>query len=421
MSADPGILLDVSRLISRLGKGPATGIDRVEAEWLAHLSQADTPHLLLARVTRAQLLLPPVAGPVILRWAAGDLGDLPQPSLFDRLRRRTDVIARAEAALRRMAIMTADPSGKGVARRVRSVLGRASYLNVGHSNLIQPLWSRLSGLRRTVLIHDTIPLDHPEYTRAGQSDRFRERFSTAMGQADLIIAVSGATQADVLRWRKQLRLPDAAPVVVAPIGTRHAPPQPAGLPPDLDLDRPFFMAIGTIEPRKNHAVLLDAWAELARRLPPPRVPQLFIIGRRGWENHQTLARLDALPPDGPIRELNGLDDGAVAELLMRSHGLLMPSRAEGFGLPLTEAAGLGIPVFCTQLASAREVLGDYARYLSPDDHRAWAAAVALLAAALPLRLHPHPVPQWDTHFDIVRKAMQERLRPAKTGVIPDKK
>lgn len=421
MTADPAILLDVSRLISRLGQGPATGIDRVEAEWLAHLSQAQIPHLLLVRGPRAQLLLPPQAGAAILRWSAGDLAALPAPGLLDRLRGRRGVTARAQAGLRRMAMLTTDASGKGIARQVQSRLGRASYLNVGHSNLLRPLWSRLAPLPRAVLIHDTIPLDHPEHTRAGQSDRFRDRFAAAVGQADLIVTISQATRADVLRWRQRLRLPQTAPVVTAPIGTRQAGADAAGLPADLDLTRPFFLAIGTIEPRKNHALLLDAWAELARRLAPDRMPQLFIIGRRGWENHQTFARLDALPPNGPIRELSGLDDAAVAELLTRSHGLLMPSRAEGFGLPLTEAAGRGVPVICTPLPAAREMLGDYARYLSPDDHRAWAAAVALLAAALPLRLTPHPVPQWDTHFDIVRTALRERLQPSVAGAMTSKK
>ena len=207
-------------------------------------------------------------------------------------------------------------------------------------------------------------------------------------------------------------------MVAAPIGTRLAAPDPAGLPPGLDLSRPFFVTLGTIEPRKNHALLLDAWQELSRRLDPPRLPQLFIVGSRGWENAETFARLDALPPGGPVRELNGLDDGAVAELLGRSHGLLMPSRAEGFGLPLTEAAARGIPVISAPLPVARELLGGYARYLPPDDARAWAGAVALLAAALPLRLPPHPVPQWDGHFAQVAAAIRERLPAGAAGAMP---
>ena len=236
--------------------------------------------------------------------------------------------------------------------------------------------------------------------------------------ADLVLTVSQASAQSVRDWQGRLRQRRALPVVAAPIGTRLAAPDPAGLPPGLDLSRPFFVTLGTIEPRKNHALLLDAWQELSRRLDPPRLPQLLIVGSRGWENAETFARLDALPPGGPVRELNGLDDGAVAELLGRSHGLLMPSRAEGFGLPLTEAAARGIPVISAPLPVARELLGGYARYLPPDDARAWAGAVALLAAALPLRLPPYPVPQWDGHFAQVAAAIRERLPAGAAGAMP---
>lgn len=144
MAPEPAILLDVSRLISRLGQGPATGIDRVEAEWLAHLQTR--PHLLLCRVPHGQLLLPPAAGAAILRWGAGDTADLPAPGFLDRLRGRRHVRARAEAALRRMALTRAGRDGQGIARRVIRRMGPTSYLNAGHSNLEARLWQNLRGL-----------------------------------------------------------------------------------------------------------------------------------------------------------------------------------------------------------------------------------------------------------------------------------
>lgn len=418
MRADPAILLDVSRLISRLGKGPATGIDRVEAEWLAHLAQGTGAFLLLARIGRRQVLLPASAAPAILRWSSGDLSDLPDPGLFDRLRGRRDAVAQAGLALRRVAIMTDNAGARGIARRVLAMHGPfAAYLNVGHSNLSRPLWQGLAGLCRVLLLHDTIPLDHPEFTRAGQAEKFRARFSAAMSEADLVVTISEASRNAILHWRDRLRLPRHAPVVIAPIGTRLVTAQPAAVPEGLDLGRPYFVTLGTIEPRKNHALLLDAWEELARRLPPAKMPQLFIIGRRGWENREVFERLDRLPAQGPVRELAGLDDGAVASLIEGSHGLLMPSRAEGFGLPLTEAAARGVVVICSPLASARELLGQYAHYLSPDDARAWAGAVSLLAGDLPLRLTPLAVPQWHRHFDLVTREMREMLQVRVVGAI----
>ena len=187
----------------------------------------------------------------------------------------------------------------------------------------------------------------------------------------------------------------------------HLAPDETGLPPRLDLERPFFVTIGTIEPRKNHALLLDVWERLAQRHPATTLPQLFIIGRRGWKNAAVFARLDALPPDGPVRELAGLDDGAVAALLLRSRALVMPSRAEGFGLPLTEAAGRGIPVLCAPLPSAIELLGDHAHYLPPDDIAAWTDEIARLADQPPLRNAALPPPDWERHFRTVYNALME--------------
>ncbi|WP_134726410.1 glycosyltransferase family 4 protein [Paracoccus luteus] len=423
MAAEPVIVLDVTRLISRLGQGPLTGIDRVEAAWLAHLQ--DRPHLLLARIRRRQMLLPPAAGAALLGWAGG--GAVPPAGALDRLLGRTGLRARAETALSRMALARRGRSGRGLGRAARRALAGLNiswpeisppeapaaqsgailaYLNVGHANLSAALWANMGWARRVLLIHDTIPLDHPDYTRQGQSRAFLDRFGAGVGHADLVLAISAATRGDVLRWRDRLGLPGHAPVVVAPIGTTLAAPEPGALPTDLDLSRPFFVALGTIEPRKNHALLLDAWDRLGAQTPPAAMPRLFIVGRRGWRNAATFARLDALPQGGPVRELTGLSDGAVAALLDRAHALLMPSHAEGFGLPLTEAAARGLPVIATPLPPAREILGDRARWLPADDPQAWAAAVADMAAGHKRRLQPLAVPTWNEHFALASQAIR---------------
>jgi hypothetical protein len=166
MNAEPAILLDVSRLISRLGTGPLTGIDRVEAEWLAHMQ---TARICCCAASRAgSCCCRPRRGAAILRWIAGDLTGLPRARLADRLAPgRRGAPARAMAALRRMALPARARRARHARRGAPAPACRAAYLNVGHANLDRALWQNLRGLRRVVLIHDTIPLDHPEFTRAG--------------------------------------------------------------------------------------------------------------------------------------------------------------------------------------------------------------------------------------------------------------
>lgn len=397
----PALLLDVSRLVSRIGGGPPTGIDRVEAEWLRQVQHRR--HLLLARVPRRQLLLPAEAGADLLDWLDDPARVPAARGLIARLRRAGTPRARAEEALAGRALATGTVTGLGLARAVARRLPAGSlWLALGHANLHPGPWRALGRLRRAVMIHDTIPLDFPQFTRAGQDAAFRRRFIAALTQADLIVTVSQATRADVIRWRDRLGLPARARIEAVPIGTTLAAPLPAAIPPDLPLDRPFFVALGTIEPRKNHALLLDAWALLAERLPPEATPRLLILGRRGWENAATFASLDALPAGGAVVERAGLGDGAVAALLERAHALVMPSRAEGFGLPLTEAACRGVPVLATPLPAARDILaGVPVSWLPADDPRPWAEAVAALAAA-PLRRNPALAPgSWSAHVSDV--------------------
>ncbi|MDO5643776.1 MAG: glycosyltransferase [Paracoccus sp. (in: a-proteobacteria)] len=410
MGAEPPVLLDVSRLVSRIGTGPLTGIDRVEAEWLAHI--ASRPHLLLCRVSRGQLLLPPEAGPMILGWIAGARPDA-RVNWRERLARRDGPVGRAMGALRGMALMRAGRGGAGLAGAASRALGRApAYLNLGHANLDRALLASLAGLHRVVMIHDTIPLDHPEFTRPGQSEAFRSRFMTALTLADQIVTISDASAAQIRLWRGRLGVTRRAPILTAHIGTRLASADPGAIPQGLDRTRPCFVTLGTIEPRKNHTLLLDVWARLASDMPARDIPRLLILGRRGWMNDAVFARLDALGPQSPVTEMGGLTDGAVAALLEGSHALLMPSLAEGFGLPLTEAAGRGIPVLATPLPPTQEILGTYATYLPPNRPDLWAGAIAALAKAPPARMSKHKIWGWHQHFPLVEAVL---VPPASDG------
>src|SRR5699024_4962976 len=147
-----------SRLVSRIGAGPPTGIDRVEAEWLRQLQRR--PHLLLARVPKRQLLLPAGAGADLLDWIANPARVPPARSLIARLRRAETLRARAEEALAARALAVGTATGRGLGHAIAHRLPPGSaWLAVGHANLDPGPWRALGGLRRAVMIHDTIPLD----------------------------------------------------------------------------------------------------------------------------------------------------------------------------------------------------------------------------------------------------------------------
>lgn len=392
----PARLLDLTRLVSRLGRGPMTGIDRVECAYLTHLASRETPLFGLVRSAAGWLLLDQPGCARFAQIVSGKVALPPADVLSRLLNRRDPLRARAETAARHLAIARA--ARPFLSRLLRRVPRGTSYLNVGHANLGEKALACLSraGLSVTVLIHDTIPLDHPQFARPGTVEPFRAKVAAVSVHATRVIHLTNAARA--LTEAQMARMGRVPPGVIAPIGVDLTVPDPRLLPPELDLAAPYFVTLGTIEPRKNHALLLDIWA----RLPTP-APQLYIVGNRGWAEAALLARLDAMPADGPVRVLHGLPDGAVAALVAQARALLAPSLAEGFGLPPVEAASLGTPVIATDLAVTRELLGNKAVYLPATDLYPWIETI-VRQAALPQidgKKTVWQAPTWDAHFKTV--------------------
>ncbi len=133
-------------------------------------------------------------------------------------------------------------------------------------------------------------------------------------------------------------------------------------------------------------------------IPAAEPPQLLVLGSRGWADPDLFARLDRAGP--AVREVSGLSDGAVAALIAGARGLLMPSLAEGFGLPVAEAMGRGVPVLAADLPVYREFAGEYPVYLNPGDAYSWAREIRALAAGGERRKE-QDLPDWDAHLNIV--------------------
>lgn len=410
-------LIDLTRLVSRLGREALTGVDRVELAWLDHLlertSREGGPLFALVRTAWGFVLLDG-RGAQRVAQLVHSRAALPPADLVSRISRRGDGLrARAETQIRLWAMARCPVPG--LAQMLASHMPTDTIcFNTGHANLTSRVMAALPG-PAVVLLHDTIPLDHPEFCREGIPEVFRRKLDTVSARADLVIHTAAATRkASEAQLRACGRVP---PGVIAPLGV--APAQPGGFRlPGLDLGRPWFVTLGTIEPRKNHMLLLDLWQNLARQTPADRLPQLVIAGSRGWRNQQVFRRLDARPPG--IIEAPGLVDTAIAGILAGSQGLLFPSFAEGFGLPPLEAAALRVPVLASDLEVLRELLGDYPVYLDPRTPYSWQMPVTALAGSAAAGQHFPPrrnpvLPDWETHFQVVWRKLGEMRIPPRRG------
>lgn len=390
------VILDISRLISRVRYSTPSGVDRVEMAYarglLARYGDALAfaavhPTGLYGRLSRASALA--YLDELERRWSRED-GNPRQRSLVSVLPWLAALLpARRRAAAKGGVYVQASPHHLIRTAKVRRILA-------------------LEQARFLCLIHDLIPIEYPEYARPSGDLQHRQRMATVAALADSVIVNSTATGESFRPWIAQSgRRID---LHVALLGTE---PLAEAQAPGGDDERPYFVCIGTIEPRKNHLLLLNLWRHLAETLPPGEVPRLIIIGRRGWENEQVIDMLERCPAlKGHVEELNGCSDLRLAGLLRGARALLMPSFAEGYGMPVAEALSVGTPVLCSDIPALREVGCDAPDYLDPLDGPGWKATILDHAAHGPVyqaqmqRLSDWRAPDWDGHIAIVAHAIE---------------
>ena len=350
--AVPRILIDISRLFYRklAGRLP-TGIDRVGLEYLRHY--ADRARAVLTLGPFSSVLSAPdslVAFRMLL--SPGVNGRTPAARLI------------AKAYLN----WWARPSVEGCV-----------LLNTGHTGLEKTGYAsglRRRGARSVFFVHDLIPITHPQYCRPGERGRHVTRMRTAIDAAQGLIVPSHHTLETLTRFAGEagLRLP---PAVVAPLASA-LPRAEAGPRP---IAAPYFVVLGTIEPRKNHILLLRIWRGLVERMGEAS-PRLAIIGHRGWENQAVFDLLDRCRElRGFVLEYGACSDEELVAWLRHAQALLFPSFTEGYGIPVAEALSLGVPVIASDLAVFREIAGGIPEYADPLDSRRWTELIEEYARA----------------------------------------
>ena len=232
--------------------------------------------------------------------------------------------------------------------------------------------------RTVITVHDLAFLRHPEHLTA-ESQRYYGRIHWAVHHADAIIAVSAATRDDLVTLTGAD--PNRITVVYEAADPRFRPHDPMSSPiparlciAETAVPTPYFLFVGTIEPRKNLDTLLDAYA--AYRQSTPDAAHLVIAGAIGWNSEPTAARLKT---ETGVVWLGPVDADDLVTLYRHATALLLPSWEEGFGLPVIEAMATGTPVAISTAAALVEIAGDAALTAAAGDVRAWAAIMAALA------------------------------------------
>lgn len=360
----PGLVPRVPSLHSRIGLDSrnlslpqGTGV----ATYAAMLARC-LP--LIGRQPEILLPDPPLARP--LRWLAAAL---PSPARSRLHANPTGWPTRTAPDLFRIAQVHFDLYG-----RLRPLTG-PSPPSLMHWTYPIPL--RFAGIRNLYTIHDIIPLLHPTLTGIDPI-RARRILSRIAAGADHLVTVSEASRQDLIN---QLGI-DPADITntwQAVDVTMADPASPNAIP------GAYYLHVGAIERRKNLPRLIAAWR--ASGTPCP----LILAGPDGWAAAETLAAAapflgqTSQPGRPTILRLPYLPRPQLLALIRGARALLMPSLAEGFGLPVAEAMALGTPVVTSATGALAEIAADAALLVDPLDPAAIAAALQALDASPDLR------------------------------------
>ncbi|XOZ33097.1 glycosyltransferase family 4 protein [Halomonadaceae bacterium KBTZ08] len=237
-----------------------------------------------------------------------------------------------------------------------------------------------------VTIHDLV------YRYAPQTQPWLTRWSRRLLQpwsarhADRLVTVSQATASDVERVYQ--RSPDAVVPPLPAIHALHSEAQGTG----LDLPPRYLLSLGTLEPRKNIATLVQAYLDLCEK--GVRLPVLVVAGKPGWRHDQTESLLARGERQGRIQRLGYAASAELRRLYAGCEAFLMPSLYEGYGMPLLEAQLCGAPVIHGPHDAMREAADGLGVICGTDYHALCATLEALAEGRLALTCRLPRTHQW---------------------------
>lgn len=252
----------------------------------------------------------------------------------------------------------------------KNELGQASTLLLLDSNWNNSIWHqvdlfRAGGGNVSAVCYDLIPFSHPdtveEVTRVAHTTWWRE----APSHLDSVICISKSVKEDYEAWQTAEGI--NKPVLPENVHYFYLGAEFSSADPVIRLlteNEDFFLMVGSIEPRKNHGTVIDAFEFLWGMGIRAR---LAIVGAFGWKSEELLDRISDHPQfNKQLFLIRDASDRDLVALYSKATALVIASLAEGFGLPIIEARARGASVVCSNLPVFKEIAGSEANYFIPN-------------------------------------------------------
>lgn len=245
-----------------------------------------------------------------------------------------------------------------------------------------------------VTVHDMVYQAFPETVRGRTRHMLDLGLVKSMRRADRIVTDSEFSRSEIIRYYPEF----ARKIRVVPCGVDLKKFHPVTDSEQIrrvlekyHISPPYFLYLGTIEPRKNLERLIQAYARFLRSHTdsqqdlPENLPRLVLAGAEGWKNESLFRTIRSLNLEDDILFTEYIDDPDLCAVLSGALAFVFPSVYEGFGMPPLEAMACGTPVLVSDAASLPEVTGQSAVIVPPEDVRAMADGLELLYTDSALR------------------------------------
>lgn len=274
------------------------------------------------------------------------------------------------------------------------------------------LLTRLSaqGVHSAVMIADVMPELYPDWFDHQQRRMFGDWLEAHLEHSRLFLCISHNTERDLREVARARGFDHELDCVVVPLGAElpDAEPEEVELPAAIER---YLLVVGTLEPRKNQALVLDAFDRLSKR---HGTLGLVLVGRQGWMVEDLAERIRSHPLSGTrLLWPDAVTDGQLAWLYQHAFLTIAPSLYEGLGVPVMEALGYGSPTLASTGGALAEAGGGHVEVMDPDDVDALVVAIErhLLdpthhqhLAAAAARYEP---PRWSGAAQVVTEALMQ--------------
>jgi glycosyltransferase involved in cell wall biosynthesis len=246
-------------------------------------------------------------------------------------------------------------------------------LDVFHSpDFIPP---KVGAMKRVITVHDLNFLLFPEFVDADSHRYYTNQISSAVNEADHIIADSHHTRQDIISIlnvpaNKVTTIHLAANPIFSFLAAEEEIKSTLGR---FGLSADFILYVGTLSPRKNIMTLFESYRRLIQETNI-QVP-LVLVGGKGFQYQEIFSAIKDLGLSSQVHHFEGLTDGDLARLYRAAGVFVLPSYYEGFGLPPLEAMHCGCPVIVSNRSSLPEVVGTAGLLIDADDVDGWAQAM----------------------------------------------